>query len=482
MTAQNFTTLPRTIEELQSDHVTTESRICQIHGEQVWFYCETEDKQVCMGCVSLKTCQTDHNRVNIKVAANMQADLIDGLMKKCADNKKRFQNAIEDTDRVLGTLNKSVKCTTVEAINCKEQNIYQVAQLFDTEVDKDKVKEIEDTKKVLKSEVDKIKEAEKQTSNLIASNSEFLITSMYSSMSKKLNELSLTTPVTVAKSLGDLTFESNPMMALPTGYFLSKKNWRLTSKFSIKESKEAHAIALNHDGDIAVTSYDKGVKVYARDGQVKCSFMDDFGKITGMTVSHDNKYIVASRDNYNGIQFHTSDGKYLSCVPVTDTTGDTSNPNTVTIDAEDRIIVGLLNNTVSIHSADGSFISKFATRNNPTRLAVTSEGELVCSYYYNPFGLELMDYCGSKVRVMQPPPDVKQWVPGYVCCGRGEIFVVNRAVDYPAGIYRYTSKGHYLGCVTAEVNNPAGITLSQDGKELLVVEYSDCHVKIFHRE
>ncbi|XP_072023473.1 uncharacterized protein [Amphiura filiformis] len=472
------------IEELQSGQVTTEGRVCEVHGEQVRYYCEAEDKQVCMDCISLKTCPIEHERVTIKEAAMKQADLIDGLKKKCADNKDKFQDAIRDTNLVLDTLNDTMKQTKTELISCKEQYKCQVDQVFDREIGmiekiyKNRVKDIENKIKELESEVGKMTEAEKLASN--ASTSDFMITYKYSTLSKKLNELSWTDPVAPNKSLGRLTFKRLPMIVPPVGYLLEMERWKLADHFAITEMEQPDGIGLNHDGDIVVTSFVKGVKVFSRDGQVKYSFMDDCTKITGVAVSNGNKYIVANGYDKQGLQFHTSYGKYLSNVSVYDTSGNISNLSSVAIDANDQIIAGLVNNTISIHNADGSLISKFPTETKPFRLAATSEGEIVCSHKQEPC-LELMTYTGSNVRTVQSPPEVKKWSPGCVCCGHGEIFVGNRSKGDPSGIFRYTSEGNYLGCVTTQVNTPGGLALRQDGMELFVVDITDCQVKIFHR-
>ena len=123
-------------------------------------------------------------------------------------------------------------------------------------------------------------------------------------------------------------------------------------------------------------------------------------------------------------------------------------------------------------------------------LAATSQGEIVCSFADRSC-LELMDYSGSSVRKIQPPPEVKNWIPTLVCCREGETFVVNGCVYDKAGwlkyngepkcIFRYSAKGDYLGCVTTDVRNPMGIALSQNGMVLFVAERDDQLVKIFHR-
>ncbi|XP_072044930.1 E3 ubiquitin-protein ligase TRIM56-like [Amphiura filiformis] len=258
------------IEELQSGQVTTEGRVCEVHGEQVRYYCETEYKQVCMDCISLKTCPAEHDRVTLKEAAKKQADMITGLEEKCTDNIKKFQDAIKDTYVVLSTLNDSKKHSKTDVENCRQQYIDQVNQVFDSEllkIDKiheDRVNDIANKKKVLESEVDKLEEAKQQASDLTALKSDFLTTYKYSSLSKKLTELSLAKPVTADKSLGYLAFESIPMMVPPTGYLLQRQRWRLSSQFTTiyEGMDEPCGIALNKDTDIAVTSFEKGVKVF----------------------------------------------------------------------------------------------------------------------------------------------------------------------------------------------------------------------------
>ena len=80
-----------TIQDLASGQISTESRFCKTHGDlQVRYYCETEEKQVCVDCVSLKICPVEHERVALKDAAQKQSFLIDELVKKCNKNKKKF--------------------------------------------------------------------------------------------------------------------------------------------------------------------------------------------------------------------------------------------------------------------------------------------------------------------------------------------------------------------------------------------------------
>ena len=476
-----------TIEQFKSGQVSTVGRVCQVHNEQVRYYCETEDKQVCMDCISLKTCPIEHERVTLKEAAKKHTELINELREKCTENKKKMQDALKNSNIVISTLNDSTRKVKLQILKRKEQYLGQVNQVFTAKiynaraVQVDRLKEIEEKTKVLESEVGKLEEAEKEALDLTASNSDFKITYEFSSLSKKLNELALLDPAVPDTSLGYLTFESIPMIIPHAGHLLLQKRWRLAAQFPTTGVKEPNGIAINNNGDIAVTSFKKGLKVFSRDGQVKYSMMDSCSRITDVTVSFDNRYVVTGGLEHTGMCFFTCEGTHLSSVHTRDTNQSESYVNSVAIDANDQIIAALVNKTISIHYADGTLISNFATSAQPYRIAATSEGEIVCSYY-DIDSIHVMDYSGGNIRDLKPPPEVKVWAPLYVCSGHGEIFVVNATTGDPIGIFRYASDGQYLGCVTTELSNPYGITLSQDGMELLVVDQSNCHVKIFRRE
>ncbi|XP_072022042.1 uncharacterized protein [Amphiura filiformis] len=257
--------------------------------------------------------------------------------------------------------------------------------------------------------------------------------------------------------------------------------WKLTNEFPTTNLQLPLGIALNHDADIAITSCVRGAKVFSPDGQLKYSFMNDSTIVTDVAVTHDNRYVVVAGYRSKGLEFFNDKGENLSCIPVTDMDEQQSNINSIAVDANGQIIAALVNTTISIHSPNGSLINKFALQTRPLRLTVTPSGNIACSYRETS-AVELMDYMGTNVRVVQPPPEVKKWDPGYMCCRDEEMFIVNEVIGDPAGIYRYTDQGQYMGCVTKEVNDPAGIAVSKDGMELFVLERNDCKVKIFQRK
>ncbi|XP_072046041.1 E3 ubiquitin-protein ligase TRIM45-like [Amphiura filiformis] len=476
-----------TTKELQSGQVTTEGRVCEVHGEQVRYYCETEDKQVCMDCISLKTCPIEHVRTTLKEAAKKQVVAIADLMTKCANNKKKFQDGIDETKSDMDALNKSTKQVKSELVRLKQQYIQKVEQLFDhqsSEVDtvhKYRVKVINRRKQALDAGISKMDTVCEEASNLITSGQDYLITHKFSSLSKNLDALSTAQPMVIGFIASYVKFEPMPMSVPPIGYLVRKNQWKLCDQFYTQGISAPQAIAINKDGEIAIASYQKGVVIYSSDNQVKRSFLQDPQSITGIVVSNDNRYIVSNGADLLGIQYFNKNGKRLSTIPVTDVQNKQCNLNSVAVDPQGRIVAGLVQNTVSIHYTNGELISKFSTTGHVYRLAITSKGDILISFLGKD-SLELINYSGQSIKAIAPPPTVKKWAPGYVCCGKGEIFVVNESSGKPLGVFRYTADGDYLGCVTTDVTDPRGIALSQDGMELFVVERKDNQVKVFHRE
>ena len=477
-----------TIEDFTSGQVTTEGRFCSVHNDVlVRYYCETEEKQVCVDCVSLNTCPTKHRRVTLKEAAKKHTILIDELEKKCADNKKKFQDAIQECNLVLGDLSDSMKQTETELEKCKQKYKEEVEKEFDAliqemkKIQTDRMRDVESNKIAIESEVLDMEKVTNQASNLTKSGSEHLITHKFSCIQEELSKLSVANPTIPNRSLGYLRYvhpkHTSPLM----GSLSQRETWKLSTSFSTGNLKDPIGIAVNHKGDVIVTNFDKGVAVFSRNGQEKCTFMKDCTKVMSVSTSYDNRYVIANGSEHKGIQFHTAEGKYLSNVPVKDAKDKDSNLNTITINSKDQIIAGQVNNTISIHYADGSLISKFQTTDRPKSVAETSEGDIVCSFRKSAT-LQLMNYSGSNVKVIHPPSAViKRWKPTYLCCGKGLIFIVNGPDSDPKGIFSFTNTGEYIGCVTTEVQTPKCIALSSDGSELFVVERATCKVNIFQR-
>ena len=191
---QDHTIVP--IKDVESGKASREGRFCQLHGERVRYYCETEQKQVCPDCVGLKTCAVEHERATMKEAAKKQASQLEELMTKCKAVNSKIQDAIKDTNQVQQDLKKAKKeanaaidkakkdCyATIDAI-VKEQK-EKIANIVQT-----RSKTIHTTLSELGTNSKKIQEACDQGAELTQPGKEFEITYMFTSVSKSLQELS----------------------------------------------------------------------------------------------------------------------------------------------------------------------------------------------------------------------------------------------------------------------------------------------------
>ena len=484
-----------TISELRSGQFSDEGRFCQLHGEQVRYFCETEQKQACPDCVSLHTCAIEHKRVTLKEAAKKQVTSFQTLIKKCDKSKGKIQEAIDDATKVLNDLNLSRK----QAIAELEQEFTMQKEKVN-KMNKGMEEAIEEKLKTLRLQKHQIAQACTQAQELSDSKSEYQITCKYSSLAGTLKSLSQVTPQGIAKETVDFQIDV-PKFELTTKSVSKTKpdalgTWEFRRQFHPQRLNSLRGIAINRDGDIAIGSWERGVKLYTKNLKEKGTIDTTFTKkgwnsdtslgVVDIAVTPDNRYVIAPV-NEQFLQFHDEKGKHLFTKYIKDVDNERSNLNAVATDARGRILVGQVQNTLSVHYADGSPISKFVTKRRPYRLDVTQNNEIVCSFYedQNPPGkntyLQMFDFSGMNSRVIQPPPEVTVWSPSYILCSEGEIFVSNNQKGYPSGVYRYACDGTYLDCVTKNVGNPAGLAMSNDGRELFVVDGQKNVMMIFNR-
>ena len=471
-----------------------ENRYCKVHGKLREYYCKTEKKSLCRDCVILNECPAEHSRVSLKKASQILSDELNDLLQKSTDGLKRYEEAVVATKLIRKELEihsqlgkESLKKAEKDCID----KVKKICQEFEAEIDGFKLKrmtELDQIEADLQSTIGKIKSVTEHTDRVLQTKSEFEIVSSHSNLVTQLQQLSQSKPTAADQTFRTVKFEAVTTTTPPITRQVIKdrtpgERWKLTGQFSTGQFDRPYGLALDQNDNIALCSYDKGVKVFSRDGQIRCTLYDSPGAVA-VAVSPDNKYFSNPTGEMQ-IKTHDSNGKELSTTPITNVNNTPSKVNSVAVDPSGKIIVGQVKNTISIHNADGSLISKFATQSRPFRLAATSNGEIVSSFWDTELkrstSVQRMDYSGGNVRVIQPPTEVKVWVPEFVCCREGEMFVTNICIGDPPGVYRYTSEGDYLGCVTTEVSSPLGIALSKDGMELFVADNTDNCVKIFQR-
>ena len=480
-----------TMEDILSGEVNIFSEVenmCQDHGEMYKYYCEDENRAICQDCVILKVCSPEHDRITLERAAENQSNELYSLLQKSTETLRKFQKAVSATEIVGKELEVNSQLAKEKLRNIENDYIELVKKKvkeFEDEIDQIRTKRMEDLvakRTNLSFKVKLIQNANDITGRVLKSGSKMEVISTHASVASKLYIFSESEPMEIDKRQGCIKFNSAIPIIPTIGQIMDvqtpAEKWKLKGHFTTGEFDDIHGLAINHKGNIALASWEQGVKIFSRDGQVKCVLYDSPGSVN-VAITESNEYITSPRGTQQ-IKITDCKGRKVCSFPITDMSDKPSNINSLTVDPSGRIIVGQLGNTVSIHHSDGSVISKFATKCRPFRLAVTSNGEIVSSMNRGT-SLQLMDFSGGNVRVIKPPAAVKAWNPGYVYCRQGEIFVANEGSGDPSGIYRYTAEGTYLGCVTTDVKDPSGIALSEDGLELFVAELTDPLVKIFQR-
>ena len=451
-----------------------------------------EERPICNDCVTFKQCPHEHDYTTNDDAVHNKTKELEDLVKVNAPTLKKYKEAITATEAVGKELEIHSQLAK-DALAKVEQDyinlVKKTVKGFRDKIERiktERIKELDKKKTNLESTIEDFQRTTEHAARVITSGSINDIMATHTTLSKQLQQFSESHPVAIDKSLGYVKFEAATIPSIPyIGELLKDgtlgERWKIIGQISTGDLQNLHGLDINQDGDIVVCSWQKGVKVFSKTGQIMSTLYDSTGSIC-VAVSAQNKYVTSPRGSQQ-IKICDSNGKQLSSTPITDMGDELSYANSITIDSNDKIIVGQVDNTISIHNADGSLISKFATQSMPYRLAATSNGEIVTSFLDETSfqHVELMDYSGRNIRVIQPPNVVKIWFPGFVCCRQGEIFVCNESSGEPKGVYRYTSEGDYLGCVTTKVNTPKGIALSNDGTELFVAERYDNCVKIFKR-
>ena len=467
-----------------------DENICKEHQEPYKYYCKDEKKAICQDCVILKECPTEHDRITLDKAVENQTRELKGLLKTTTGLLKKYEGAVRSTEIVAKEL--EIHSTLAKDALAKVKQDYikhveDIGKQFEAEVDKTKMNRINELgkrKDSLESTMKNIQKVNDDAAKLITSESKMAVLSSRTTQFTK--QLLQSQPEAAGKTLGYVRFEPAPLTMPTIGKVVKNgstaQRWKLIEQFSTGNFHEICGLVVNQDGDIGLTSDGNGVTIFTRSGKTKFAFKGCPAHVASVAMTTTNKYVI---DGEEEMLKYNSQGNQISELKLYDMKDELSEPFCVAVDSNGKIIAGLADQTISIHDADGSLVSKFATRSQPYHLAATSNGEIICSILDTYLGqctsVQLMDYSGGNVRVIQPPAEVQVWTPRFMCSRQGEIFVSNTGTGKPNGVYRYTSEGDYLGCVTTEVNNPRGIALSKDGTELFVADYHEDQVKIFHR-
>ena len=468
---------------------TTDDQKCEDHEDEIKkFYCETCQKPVCRDCIIMKQHCRDHECITLKEAAQKQTTRLVHLAQKGNKLKTTFEEAIQKTDDVKKHFESSFQKSNKEAEEMKIKYIREIVSVFKKYESKalklkaEREAELDHTKENLKASLAKIESACDLAKNTLQMGTDFDITSMYPTLSTNLEELTkMERPYAVDESQGCFRVQEVGELKVPDVIWLvGGERW--TAIGQINTLRNPRGIVIHPNGDTAITTgHFRTAQIHSRNGDQKnISFKGPFDvDIYDIAVTSDGKYILPGKGEslfYDEKGNRMKNTKASTCNP----NNNPANPTTLAVDARDRIIVGLSDNTaISIHRADGQLISKFATTAIPWYVAATSKGEIAATFQDHT--LQLMDFSGNHVREVKPPSGVSKWEPFAICCSKqGEIFVVNRG--YQTAVYRYTADGNKcLGCVTTGLDSPWGIAITENGQQLYATESNQQIVKIFKR-
>ena len=474
-----------TIEDLSTGKASLsqiENQFCDNHeGEQKKFYCKTCQKLVCRDCIVMKQHCRDHDYITLKDAAAEKLSALQQEMKECEDKEKECQDSIQKTQSVTTKLESAVE-------NAKR--VYQLAQAdYIKQVEHFFAEKVKDVEKLQVARKDELNKADKGfqdklqqvQSAILKGTSVAESGSHYDIIANSQSVIDTLKHVNQIK-IGEVDAK---LVEIPVSISMGEFNqpWKQVGGFKVGCKECPTGIAVTSDGKISVCDKYRCVNVLSKLGDLLHTFAGFLGGDGNVSITSNDVYLIPKYpmlpgQNHQAIECN-SNYKLLSEFKTVNANNVPSEARAVAVDKNGFMIFGMNDNAISIHNADGSLNSSFAIPYMPQSVAVTSHKEVVVAGPYKG-KLQLFDYSSKCLHTLIPPPDVTEWVPWYVCCSTtDEVFVVNKGT--PKAIYKYTAGRVYMGCVTTEVNNPWGITLSHDDQTLYVTEESQKMVKMFQR-
>ena len=474
--------------DVLSGKVSSKGRHCEVHGELIRFYCNSEDKQVCQDCITLKTCAIEHDRVTLAEAAKKQVESLQHMASKCASKKEMYAESLLKSEQIRAGLHNSyVKASgqlenmiTKMTEKLEQAWMEQRAELSNNFSIKDK--KLNDTETELKTKITSTQKACDLAEEVLSQGSDHVVTYEYATLKTNMQGIIVSPDQQeIDESLSELSFDSDKSEAA-AWQPANTKSWRPSWNFQTDSDfhRLRDVVFSPNSENITIASEGGGVKILTKlSGDIHCTFRSAPKYVYNIAVTPDERYIINARSK---LLHYDRDGNQLKTVkPSSIQHRPPSPPVAVAVDNKGKIIVGLQDNTIAIHYADGSLERILKACSPAYYISTTSKNKLVvtfenCRGYGRPRVLKVVSYFGQVLSVLLHPDDVYSWDPGYTCCsGNDEVFVINESGRQ---ILSYTLEGSYLGLVTTDVDMPRGITVSDDGYKLVVVQ-GDGKVKSF---
>ena len=489
-----------TLDELRKGKLTMhnlpEQEMCQIHpGEVLRFYCETCDEPMCRDCTVVDHPRPDHKQINLKTAAGERNDKLQELFKQTEQVPKAIEDAIAEDEKTLGDLEANAKKTIKDYDDTLKKARSEFRQKVN-ELEAKRRKQIEAHRDSLQFQNVRLRTALEMTKQVTQNGSEHDVATMYSSLSDTMQQLYKLKPKGIRKTMSKVAFapHSNLNCGMNSlGVLKQYGQWTLEKTLASGQFNSGKGITFDTNSDIAVSTNNTNyyARVYDENGTFKRHITTSnqggtdyqgYSYPWGIAISQDGSYFLTDHNPYVKVFDVQCNFKYR--FNVQNPNGNTSHNEGsqlygLAIDSKDRVYVGSSNYYISIHKLDGTRLSGFYVPGiYPYFIAVTPDDNIIVSDYGTATNaVHMYDTDGKQLHTFATPPG-STFYPSGVCVVQDEVFVANYS-GVPA-IYRYSLTGDFIGIVTKDVKQPWGISLREDGEQLLVCEY-DC-IKVFHLE
>ncbi len=475
------------------------------------FYCESCEVPICRQCVVITHRHPEHKQTELKDAAKKKKTQLQQLQERC----KKKENEVKEDLQEIRKFKRDFDFSVSEARTQIDKTVLKLK----SSIDQAKKEADRELSIIEKEGLDNIKNADEQLTSLISRMSTAEMVSK--SLKEKGSEFELAADYKSLKSVLETSIASEPAKISAAGRILTGVEFEEAtdlhgSQVSIgrikpRRKRDANKAAtmkmefgntgnekLNYGWDVAVTPTQEivvtdtnaaKVRIYNPNGEFKSTFSVNVGIDAGKSsspwciqVGPDGLLYVT---DYNSpfVKIFDLQGMYrryfhtVSPDDVAYNTLGSSSLQGLAINSKHQVLVGnCTHNFISYHSLDGTHVKSIKMTIRPAFLAVTSKGNIVVSSYSSSTGAQIIDGSGNVLSNLHNPAGVSSWGPAGVVVSKyfrvdddeDEVFIV----DYANGhaVYRYSSSGKYIGCVTKDVSNACGLTLSADEKRMFVAD------------
>ncbi|XP_072028367.1 uncharacterized protein [Amphiura filiformis] len=494
-------------------------RICPRHkDEKLIFYCETCEVPFCRNCEIIDHPRGEnHSQVYLEDAVRKRIDNIQKEAEECKHVGREVDNTIAQDERVEAAHLKAVEQT----LNAYDDTAKQAAVRFSdkqkehrdklaaelTRFDEKRKQDIDSHKEKLKRVRSRITSALAIAAMLAENGTQYDVADMYKDVITALRELREfkpepecmseiifknndnclpsveTIPAPGALKLGVIERKVTPPVT-PKPVPVPKVIWEQKRKFGTGYLSGARGLAFTPSGDVLVADYSaRQAKAFSSSGTLSHT-------IAQSTAAFTNPYDVCY-SSYLGY-FYMAD----QSTAVKQITQQIAYYTARTIGGGSYggrgIASNMTNGNWAVCCTDYNYIYVYDNAGNQIRnifavephfIAITSNNNYVFSSNKQK-SVQVVNASGQLIHLIGPPPDIDSsaWSPQGVCCSKkDEIYVANQGAG-AMGIYRFKVSGEFIDCITTSLNQPRGLTLSADDRQVAVVDDNGTSVKIFSQK